>query len=136
MKKFKDPNYVVRVEKAIAKKYGQETIQNPRSGWTDEKEVEYKEQLLKVLEKEDRFREKDEKIEVDGVFVNKKLLIREHNRKCPICDSFSFSIQDDVYMTKFKCCKTCYIRWVEDREERWESGWRPAKGESKCQQNH
>ena len=127
MKKHKDPNYVARVEKAISKKYGYEAIQNPCANWDDEKEEEYKKQLQRMLEKEDRFREKGEKIEVDGVFVNKKLLTREHNRKCPVCNSFSFSIHDDVYMTKYECCKNCYIRWVEDREERWESGWRPTK---------
>ena len=135
MKKHKDPNYVARVEKAISKKYGYEAIQNPRASWDDEKEEEYKKQLQIMLEKEDRFREKHEKIEVDGVFVNKKLLTREHNRKCPVCDSYSFSIQDDVYMTKFECCKSCYVRWVEDREERWETGWRPTKEKTKCQQN-
>ena len=130
MKKHKDPNYVVRVEKAISKKYGPETIQNPRSNWSDEKEEEYKKQLERMLEKQDRIREKAEKIEVDGVFVNKKLLTREHNRKCPICNSFSFNIHDDVYMTKFECCKNCYVRWIEGREGRWESGWRPPKGEN------
>ena len=132
---MKDPNRVARIEKAIAKKYGYDAIQNPRANWNDEKEEEYKKQLQKMLEKEDRFQEKHEKIEVDGVFVNKKLLTREHNRKCPVCDSYSFSIQDDVYMTKFECCKSCYIRWVEDREERWETGWRPTKEKTKCQQN-
>ena len=136
MKKHKDPNYVARVEKAISKKYGYDAIQNPRANWDDEKEEEYKKQLQKMLEKEDRFREKGEKIEVDGVFVNKKLLTREHNRKCPVCNSFSFSIHDDVYMTKYECCKSCYVRWVEDREERWETGWRPTKEKIKCQQNH
>ena len=136
MKKYKDPNYVVRVEKAIAKKYGHETIQNPRANWDDQKEEEYKVQLKKLQDKEDRFREKDQKIEVDGVFVNKKLLTREHNRKCPICDSFSFSIHDDVYMLKYECCKSCFVRWIQDREERWENGWRPVTGETKCQQNH
>ena len=135
MKKYKDPNYVARVEKAISKKYGYDAIQNPRANWDDEKEEEYKKQLQKMLEKEDRFQEKHEKIEVDGVFVNKKLLTREHNRKCPVCDSYSFSIQDDVYMTKFECCRSCYVRWVEDREERWETGWRPTKEKTKCQQN-
>ena len=135
MKKYKDPNYVARVEKAISRKYGYDAIQNPRANWDDEKEEEYKKQLQKMLEKEDRFQEKHEKIEVDGVFVNKKLLTREHNRKCPVCDSYSFSIQDDVYMTKFECCKSCYVRWVEDREERWETGWRPTKEKTKCQQN-
>ena len=130
MKKRKDPNYIVRVEKAISKKYGEEAIQNPRKHWTEEKQKEYKEQLRKLTEKEDRFKEKVEKIEVNGVLVSKKLLIREHNRICPVCESFSFSIQDNVYMIKFDCCKKCYFQWVEGREERWEAGWRPAKEEN------
>ena len=29
--KNKDPNYVVKLEKAIAEKYGEEAIQNPKS---------------------------------------------------------------------------------------------------------
>ena len=128
-KKRKAPNYIVRGEKAISKKYGEEAIQNPRKYWTEEKEKEYKEQLRKLTEKEDRFKEKVEKIEVNGVLVSKKLLIREHNRICPVCESFSFSIQDNVYMIKFDCCKKCYFQWVEGREERWEAGWRPAKEE-------
>ena len=127
MKKRKDPNYVARVEKAISKKYGYDAIQNPRANWNDEKEEEYKKQLQKMLEKEDRFREKHEKIEVDGVFVNKKLLTRESERDCPVCQSYSFSAKDDMYMARFECCFECYVQWVEGREDRWESGWRPAK---------
>ena len=34
----KDPNYVVKLEKAIAKKYGDEAIENPKKHWSDEKE--------------------------------------------------------------------------------------------------
>ena len=41
----KDLNKIAYVEKAIAKKFGQEAIINPKSGWTDEKEEEYLEQL-------------------------------------------------------------------------------------------
>ena len=33
MSKEKDPNYVVKVEKAIADKYGEEAIQNPKANW-------------------------------------------------------------------------------------------------------
>ena len=33
-----DPNIVVKIEKAIAQKYGDETIQNPKSNWDEEKE--------------------------------------------------------------------------------------------------
>ena len=39
--KTKDPNYAVKVEQAIAKKYGDDTVVNPKSGWDDEKEKEY-----------------------------------------------------------------------------------------------
>lgn len=124
---MKDLNRIARLEKAIAKKYGHEAIQNPRSNWSDEKENDYKEQLQKLQKKEILLREKEEKVEVDGVLINKKLLTKEQNRICPVCDTFSFSLQDDVYMSKFECCKKCYIKWVEDREERWEEGWRPSK---------
>ena len=41
----KDLNKIAYVEKAIAKKFGQEAIVNPNSNWTDEKEEEYLEQL-------------------------------------------------------------------------------------------
>ena len=33
----KDLNYIAKLEQAIAKKYGEETIQNPRSTWTKKK---------------------------------------------------------------------------------------------------
>ena len=43
--KKKDPNYAVKVEQAIVKKYGEETVQHPKNKWTDEKEREYVKQL-------------------------------------------------------------------------------------------
>ena len=30
-------------------------------------------------------------------------------------------------MIKYECCWTCNIQYVEGREERWRSGWRPNK---------
>ena len=123
----RDFNRIARIEKAIAKKYGQEAIQHPRKYWSDIKEEEYNEQLKKLNEKEDRFKEKTEKMEVDGVLITKKLLSREQDRTCPVCEIFSFSIHDNIYMIKYSCCEKCYIRWVEGREERWETGWRPTK---------
>ena len=38
---MKDPNRIARIEKAIAKKYGHETIENPRKYWNEEKEKSY-----------------------------------------------------------------------------------------------
>ena len=121
--KKKDPNYVVKLEKAIAEKYGNEAIQNPRSTWTDEKEAEYIEQL-KEFHTHNEVHEETEEVK-KGVFVPKKLLSNDSNRSCPVCNTYSFSASDDIYMIKYDCCKNCYIRWVEDREERWLKGWRP-----------
>jgi hypothetical protein len=85
MKKHEDPNYVAKIEQAIAKKYGEETIQNPRGNWDEEKEKEYEEQLKKLAEKERDTEDRDEKIEVDGVLMSRKLLNRETTkRSCPV----------------------------------------------------
>ena len=123
---MKDPNRVARIEQAIAKKYGHEAVENPRTHWNDKKEEEYKEQLKKLAEKESKYEESQEKIEVDGVLMSKKLLTRESIRRdCPVCETFSFNLKDDTYMNKYDCCYNCYIQWVESREERWATGWRP-----------
>ena len=124
--KNKDPNYAVKVEQAIAKKYGEETVVNPKSQWDDEKEKEYLEQL-KDAYLADADTEDLDKEEIFGVFIHSKLLKEESKRSCPVCKTYSFKSNDDVYMTKYDCCEKCYIRWVEDREERWEKGWRPNK---------
>ena len=126
MTKNKDPNYVVKVEQAIAKKYGDETVVNPKSRWDDEKEKEYLEQL-KESYSPDADTEDLDKEEVFGVFIPSKLLKEESRRSCPVCKTYSFKSNDDVYMTKFECCEMCYIKWIENREERWAKGWRPNK---------
>ena len=121
--KDKDPNYVVKVEKAIAEKYGEETIQNPKAYWSDAKEKEYVKQL-KDLHKDSNEKD-DHQVDVGGVFISEKLITKESKRSCPVCDTYSFKSRDDVYMAKFDCCEKCYIQWIEGREERWLKGWRP-----------
>ena len=95
---MKDPEHLIKVEKAIQEKYGDETIQNPKSTWNDEKEKEYLQQIKKIAKSE---RQK-EKIEVDGVLMPKKLFRKESKRTCPRCKVYSFSMRDDLYMAKFK----------------------------------
>jgi hypothetical protein len=124
--KKKDPNYVVKLEKAIAEKYGEEAIQNPKKNWNEEKEAQYVEDL-KVLYEKRHTTDSEDKVEVDGVLMDKKLFSKESKRSCPVCNTYSFSKRDDVYMTKFQCCEKCYIQWVEDRVDRWRTGWRPNK---------
>ena len=123
----KDLNKIAYVEKAIAKKFGQEAIANPKSGWTDEKEEEYLEQLKEFYSKQRKRSDENEKIEEEGFLLSKNLISKESKRVCPVCSEYSFSLKDDVYMNKFECCWKCYIQWVEGREERWSSGWRPSE---------
>jgi N-methylhydantoinase B/oxoprolinase/acetone carboxylase alpha subunit len=126
MKKDLDLNDIARFEKAIAKKYGPEAIENPRKHWNDEKEKSYQDQIKKLAEKELAFEEKDDKVEQDGFLISKKLLNKDTTRRsCPVCNTYSFKTRDDVFMNKFECCYNCYMQWVEGREERWKSGWRP-----------
>ena len=119
---------IAKIEQAISKKYGSQAIQNPKGSWTDKKEQEYLEQIKQLSKKETYLQEKDEKVEVNGILVPKKLLNIESNRTCPVCDTYSFDVRDDVYMNKYDCCRLCYVKYVEDREERWLSGWRPNNG--------
>ena len=123
--KYKNPDKIAAVEKAIGKKYGKETIQNPNAGWDDDKEREYLESTKKFQAKVSKYHEDNDLVEVDGFLMPKRLLNSESNRTCPTCSTYSFNKADDFYMHKFECCQACYIRWVEGREERWLAGWRP-----------
>ncbi len=118
----KDPNYAVKVEQAIAKKYGEDTVQHPKKDWDDKKEKEYLSQMKDFYSTSNQT---PDEVEIEGVLISKKLITRESKRSCPVCNTYSFKSNDDVYMSKFNCCEKCYIQWVEDREDRWKKGWRP-----------
>ena len=129
MMKKKDPNYVAKIEQAIEKKYGKEAIEHPRKNWTEEKEKKYLEESKNLFNKKRHKREKSEKVEKDGFLISKKLLTKRSNRTCPVCSVYSFNINDDVYMNKYSCCYDCFIKHVEGRKDRWETGWRPNIGD-------
>ena len=112
-------------EKAIKKKYGEEAIQNPKANWNEEKEQEYIQQQKELYSKELEKTKTTEKVDVGGFLVSKKLLSRDSKRPCPVCNKIFLKSKDDVCMTKYDCCFGCYVKWVEDREERWLEGWRP-----------
>jgi len=121
----KDPNYIPKLEKAIAQKYGHEAVANPRKFWDEEKEQEYVKQSKELKRKQQKVTEQTEKVEQHGFLINKKLLTKENNRTCLVCRKYSFRPKDDLYLNKFECCFVCYVQWIEDREERWKEGWRP-----------
>ena len=120
-------DYIAKLEKAISQKYGQEATYNPKRFWNDEKEKEYIEQSQAEQKKFAKLAESQDKVEEDGFLINKKLLNKDHNRTCPVCKKYSFRSEDDLYMNKFDTCYVCYIKFIEGREEKWRSGWRPNK---------
>lgn len=121
----KDLNYIAALEKAMREQYGEASIENPASHWSPDREPEYIQHSKELLKKETLSESSKEKVDLNGILMPKKLLNRNNNRHCPYCDSYSFSRDDDVYFTKFGCCTRCFVKYVEDREERWLNGWRP-----------
>tara|TARA_Y100000296_G_scaffold82965_1_gene112950 strand:- start:444 stop:851 length:408 start_codon:yes stop_codon:yes gene_type:complete len=114
----KDLNYIAKIEQAIAKKYGEKTVQHPRANWTTEKEKDYLNQIKKIYNRQKKSKQ-DEKTEANGFLVSEKLLNKESDRVCPACFEYSFNMRDDLYMNKYDCCYGCYIQFVEGRETRW-----------------
>ena len=126
----KTQNEIVAIEKAISKKYGDEAIQNPKSNWNPEKEKEYLKQMKALYTKVRHNEEQQEKVDINGIKVSKKLLNRDPLKGCTVCGSFPQKSMDDVCLLKFDCCSNCHIQYVEGREERWLKGWRPNNGNS------
>jgi|TARA_B100001094_G_scaffold243738_1_gene239856 hypothetical protein len=121
----KDLNDIAAVEKAISKKYGDETIVNPKSTWDENKEKEYIEQVKQEAKKDISNPKKAPKVELNGFLLSEKLINKQSERTCPVCNTYSFDKKDDLYMNRYECCCKCYINFVEGREKRWASGWRP-----------
>jgi hypothetical protein len=121
----KDPDQLVAIEKAIAEKYGAEAIANPKALWDQNKEKEYLQQMKEFYKKVKRNEAYQEKIDINGIKVTKKLLNRESLKCCPVCGTFPKKSMDDVCLLKFECCSLCYDKYIFGREERWLEVWRP-----------
>ena len=120
-----DYDQIAAIEKAIKEKYGDDAIANPKSNWNEEKEKEYLEQMRLLYDRNNKREQYTEKVDVNGIKISKKLLNRESLKNCPVCGTFPKSVKDDVSLIKFECCNNCYYKYVDGREERWKSGWRP-----------
>ena len=121
----KDLNQIAAIEIAIKKKYGAEAIANPLGSWTPEKEKEYLEQLQDLARQEDDEAAEDEFEDLNGVLIHKKLVNRRKENRCGTCKNKIAKLDDDVSYLKFGACYKCYINYIESREERWKTGWRP-----------
>ena len=121
----KDLNELAALEKMFTEDYGKESIKNFHSDWDEEKEKKYLSQLKRASFSQKR--KESLKVDIGGVLVSEAALTRKTERTCPVCKTYSFSGKDDLYMNRFNCCYECYIEFVEDREERWQAGWKPDK---------
>lgn len=121
----RDLNYIAALEKSISEKYGNDAAINPKSLWSSEKEEEYLKQSKEAQIKESKLEKTQEKIQLNGVLIAKKLINKNVERHCEYCDCYSFNRDESVYLTKYGTCYKCYIQYVMDREERWKNGWRP-----------
>ena len=121
----KDLNYIAALEKAIKKKYGADAIENPIKFWDQTKEKAYLDQLANFVKKQKKIEAVSEPENVNGILISPKLLTKEGKLYCPTCSSLTKKVNDDIYITKFECCEKCYIRYVQNREDRWLKGWRP-----------
>lgn len=128
--KNKDPDYALKLESAIAKKYGKDTIVNPASLWTIAKEQKYLKDLKKFYRTSPSV---VERVQHKGVLISKKLFSKENVFTCSVCCKYAPKFYDRLCFLKYDCCYKCYSEYVEEREERWFSGWRPnLKGVKKC----
>ena len=91
--------------------------------YKNEKEKEYLNDLKGFYKYEESGLNEEQ--EINGVFIPNKLITKNSKRSCPVCNVYSFKSNDDVYMSKFDCCEKCYIQYIEGREDRWKTGWRP-----------
>ncbi len=114
--KNKDPDFAVRLEKAIQEKYGPDTVVNPHSKWNKDKEAEYLEELKHIYSQSSK-----------GVLISEKLFNLKESKTCKVCNTYRPELSNKIYFIKYDCCSYCYYDYVIDREERWLDGWRPDK---------
>ncbi len=108
----KDLDYIANLEKVISETYGKDSVQDFRSNWVPEKEEDYLEQLKHRTAKHS--------------CKEKQPRVKKQDRSCPVCKTYSFSIKDDLYMNRFKCCYNCYVDFAKSRPKKWSDGWRPS----------
>jgi len=100
-----DPDYLFKLERAIAAKYGEETIVSLKSNWSEEDEDLYQESLRKILESS----HKEPEYEKGNGFIIRKRKKVEEKRVCSSCGRYSLSHRDSLYLNKYNLCEECFF---------------------------
>lgn len=106
-------NYLAKLGKKIADKYGEEAAANIRSEWDEEKEGEYLEQLKAEAKKEREYYGQKAK-------TKERILITRKGVLCSVCGRLSLDPRDGAYKAIYECCRRCYLEHVQGEEDRWE----------------
>jgi hypothetical protein len=103
------------LSKAVREKYGNDAAKAIREDWTLADEAAFQKEIELLFEKEKKLEQSEKASLFNG------------EEKCSCCNKLKvyFKIKDDVNVIKYGCCNSCYIKYIEDREERWHKGWRP-----------
>lgn len=103
---------------AIAYKYGADSVAKPEEFWDSRQQARFERGYAKLHEKMLLIGLESEKIPTgDGFLVSSRVVKKQpDDRVCGMCNVFSFDVNDDIYMSKHGCCRTCYIKHVEGRE--------------------
>jgi hypothetical protein len=118
-----DLDQIAHLEKLFVEEYGDQSIKDFRAEWNPGREEDYLEQLKRQTRRQDTAETK--KVEISGVLITERTIERKSDRVCPVCETYSFSRRDDLFMNRFSCCYECHVEFVDKREERWTNGWRP-----------
>ena len=93
-----DYDEIAALERAIKEKYGQVSVLNPKSSWTEEKEEQFK----KIIE------------EMYAKFCPRNVEVKYINLICcDKCNKMSFNTFDDLYLTKYGMCHKCFVTTME-----------------------
>lgn len=120
-----DAQTIAALEKAVAEKYGKDAVQDFRSEWKEEDEKKYLNQLKKRAKSSLQKEEPMHIVDDGDIVIKTRRTEKTQDRTCPVCKTYSFSPQDDLYMNRFKACRLCYYDFIFCREDDWMSGKKP-----------
>lgn len=104
-------NKIARIEKAIKEKYGKEAIQNPRSNWDENKEK----QFVKASKEFYAKKSKASSGKLERTYTD------QLTKRCQTCSKewFFMDLEDELCFMRWSVCRSCYIDYVQGREEKW-----------------
>lgn len=114
-------NQLLLFQSALRQKFGDFALIDLSTLWNETKEKMYR----SFLQKESKI-DSEHALRIKSGTSNKKLFIL--GNKCEGCSKVSLKVKDQPYMAKFNSCFSCYISYINGREDRWNEGWRPNHG--------